>query len=721
MSLCVRCGAELEPGARACKRCGAEVASAAPRTVTRAAAVQAAAQASAAQAPQGDDPVLAQLQRTLAAVYKVERLLGRGELAAVYRASELNPQRPVALKVLPQGLGLGAAAPRFKREARVAAALNHPHIVPIYRVGLTGGAYFFAMKLVEGRSLDAIVGSQGPLAVPVVLEVLRGAASALAYAHERGAVHGDIKGANILVERDGRVMVTDFGIARAVEDETRTAAGATAANRHLMNPEQALGRTLVAQSDQYSLGIVAVQMITGTLPPSAATLTAIADGRAMRPGLPEGLMQVVRTCLAQDPARRYATTAEMLAAIEAVPVGDAERQQALDVLGQLARGEPVPKLQAATRTPTAEPRRAPIPPTRQEAAIPDQPAPPRQAATPTGPPRVAVRPPSPPPPPPPEEEPAAEELPAEEPTAEVGRPSSVAPLRDAVRRSGTGAAASDARRDSGAATTRDDLRRALAAAAPEAVRVITPEPAKGRGRMIWVVAATVVVMLALAGAAYWFLVLGHRPGAGSAAQTPLTTQAPSPALAAVPAARPAADSARADTAHRAGAPADSAKRDTSSAGENTGLLLFNAVPPFADIRVDGLAAGTDGFVDSEVTPGRRRIRVSAPGYVTRDTVVMVRAGETVNLGQIALREAAGAAARATGRITFTTVPPTAEVFVDGLSVGVGGLNGYQVAAGDREVRISAPGFLMMDTTVTVTAGATLDLGAVVLRSTPGGP
>ena len=108
----------------------------------------------------------------------------------------------------------------------MAAALDHPNIIPIYRVGQAAGTYFFAMKLVEGRAVDAIVEQQGALPIPVVLQILTATAGALAFAHERQIVHRDIKGANILVDHDGRVLVSDFGIARAAEEKTLTASGA---------------------------------------------------------------------------------------------------------------------------------------------------------------------------------------------------------------------------------------------------------------------------------------------------------------------------------------------------------------------------------------------------------------------------------------------------------------------------------------------------------------
>ncbi len=188
-------------------------------------------------------------------------------MAIVYKAREIELDRPVALKVLPPELGpVGSVADRFKREARLAASLDHPNVIPVYRVGQAGGIMYMAMKFIDGKPLDAVLDAYGALPLPVILIVLRSAAAALAFAHEHGIIHRDIKGANILVDRDAKVVVSDFGIARAVESGTLTATGAMIGTPHFMSPEQCAGKPVGPQSDQYSLGIVAYQMITGSVP-----------------------------------------------------------------------------------------------------------------------------------------------------------------------------------------------------------------------------------------------------------------------------------------------------------------------------------------------------------------------------------------------------------------------------------------------------------------------
>src|SRR5216117_4479205 len=281
----------------------------------------------------------------------------RGGMAVVFKATEVGLRRLVALKVLPPELGLTArAAERFKREARMVAEIDHPNIIPVYRVGQIGGILFFVMKFVEGKSLDAILQAQGALSVPVTLNVLRAAARALAYAHACGIVHRDVKGANILLDSDGRVMVSDFGVALRSADVTLTADGTVIGTPPFMSPEQCAGRRAGPQSDQYSLGIVAFQMLTGSVPFHADSLagimqhhffTPVPDVRLVRDDVPSALIDVLHVALAKEPGARYASTRDMLAAVEAIPFSEADRRESERLLRALAAGSPVGKV--ATR------------------------------------------------------------------------------------------------------------------------------------------------------------------------------------------------------------------------------------------------------------------------------------------------------------------------------------------------------------------------------------
>jgi len=341
---CFKCGSEIPDGWQFCGNCGIRTAD--PQSTTM--LVE----------PTGADELLQKVRMVLAGEYEVAKELARGGMAVVFEGTEVALHRPVALKVLPPDATLTTrAAERFKREARMAAELDHPNIVPVYRVGQVGGIFHIAMKLVQGRSLQAILEAQGALAVPVALNVLRSAARALTYAHERHIVHRDIKGANILVDQDGRVMLSDFGVALRASDVTLTADGAVIGTPPFMSPEQCAGARAGPQSDQYSLGIVAFQMLTGAVPFQSETLagmmqhhffTTAPDVRAARDDIPEALAAVLSRALAKDPAARYLTTGHMLSAIEAISFSEADRQESRRLLRELAQGSAVGKV--ATRS-----------------------------------------------------------------------------------------------------------------------------------------------------------------------------------------------------------------------------------------------------------------------------------------------------------------------------------------------------------------------------------
>lgn len=337
MSQCQRCGAAIAPGTRFCPSCGRQVLDPGASTLLLGAT---------------DDALLAEVRHALSGEYAIDREVGRGAMAVVYRATEAGLGRRVALKVLPPEMTLShELTERFKREARLAASLEHPNIIPVYREGQSGRFLFMAMKFIEGRSLEDIIESQGPLPVPVALQVLRAATSALAYAHDRGIVHRDIKSANILVDREGRVVVTDFGIARAAEDASLTSTGTMVGTPYFMSPEQCAARRIGPQSDQYSLGVVAFQMLTGSVPFQAESLpgimhhhfyTQVPDIADARLDVPVALRELIDRALAKKPEHRFASTQAMLAALEAVPFPAEDRRQGLSHLRDLAHGAPIP-------------------------------------------------------------------------------------------------------------------------------------------------------------------------------------------------------------------------------------------------------------------------------------------------------------------------------------------------------------------------------------------
>jgi eukaryotic-like serine/threonine-protein kinase len=330
---CAQCGSAVAESSRFCATCGARMTD--PATLDRTGP------------PEPGEALLASVRRALAADYDVEREVGRGGMAVVFKGREKELERTVALKVLPPDLApVSSIADRFKREARLAASLDHPNIIPVYRVGYTGGVLYMAMKYIDGRALDGLVASQGPLPLPVVLTVLRATARAMAYAHEHGIVHRDIKGANILIDRNGRVIVSDFGIARAMESAALTATGLMIGTPHYMSPEQCAGRPAGAQADQYSLGIVAYQLLTGAVPFDGDSVpeilqqhcfTPAPDPSVARPDSPAVLTAIVHRLLSKDPEQRFASTAELVNALDNIPFTESERAAGESALKALVR------------------------------------------------------------------------------------------------------------------------------------------------------------------------------------------------------------------------------------------------------------------------------------------------------------------------------------------------------------------------------------------------
>lgn len=300
------------------------------------------------------DALLVRVRRVFQGEYQVEGELARGGMAIVYRATETALRRPIALKVLRPDIGLSAAAAeRFKREAQTVASLDHPNIIPVYRIGQVGGLFYIAMKFIEGRSLDVILEAQGAIPIPVAVTVLREAARGLAFANERGIVHRDVKAANILIDGDGRVMMSDFGVALRASDVTLTAAGTLIGTPAYMSPEQCSGLRAGPQSDQYSLAVVAFQMLAGATPFESDTLAGIMqhhfftpppDLRVARQDVPPELLNVITRGLSKNAAERFGSTSEMLAALEAIPFTEVERAVSQRVLRDLARGEKAPRI-----------------------------------------------------------------------------------------------------------------------------------------------------------------------------------------------------------------------------------------------------------------------------------------------------------------------------------------------------------------------------------------
>ena len=260
--------------------------------------------------------------------YEVESEIGRGGMSVVYRARDRRLNRPVAIKVLPPELAFDPAIrARFTREAQTAAHLSHAHIVPIYDVGERDGIAWFVMTIVTGGSLATLIEREPRQQLDEVRRLLCECADALAYAHLRGVIHRDVKPDNILLDGDnGRVLVTDFGIARAVESGTRlTVTGMAIGTPTYMSPEQALGeREIDGRSDIYSLGVLGYQMLTGRVPFSAGNSMALLLKHVserptpiveLRPDAPAALRDTIERAMMKSPEDRWPTAAAMREAL----------------------------------------------------------------------------------------------------------------------------------------------------------------------------------------------------------------------------------------------------------------------------------------------------------------------------------------------------------------------------------------------------------------------
>ena len=266
-----------------------------------------------------NDPLLDRLVVAVGTQYLVDAEIGRGGMAVVYRATDLRLHRRVAIKVLPPELAFNAdVRERFLREAQTSARLAHPGIVPIYTVDEREGIVYFVMALVDGESLAQRLVREPRLPIADARQLLSVVADALAYAHAQGVVHRDVKPDNIMLDmKTGRPMVTDFGIARAAQGDTRlTVTGVAIGTPAYMSPEQALGeRELDGRSDIYSLGVIGYQLLAGETPFKASNTPAMLVKHVsesprplamLRPDVPPVLAHAIGRALAKKPEERWA-------------------------------------------------------------------------------------------------------------------------------------------------------------------------------------------------------------------------------------------------------------------------------------------------------------------------------------------------------------------------------------------------------------------------------
>jgi DNA-binding beta-propeller fold protein YncE/predicted Ser/Thr protein kinase len=297
--------------------------------------------------------------RTLGS-YQIVAEIAHGGMATVYRALQPRLGRYVALKILsPEFSRDPDFVERFEREARIAARLEHPNIVPIYDVGEADGAFYIAMRLVPGESLAHILSTGGPLPVQRTRAILGQVASALDYAHRQGVVHRDVKPGNILVEDDDHVSLADFGIARATDATRVTRFGVLVGTPAFMAPEQVQGLDVDYRADLYSMGVVAYLMFTGRAPFEADSVVTLLHKHVydppppactIRPDLPQEIDAALSRMLAKQPGERYPTAAAFATALHAEPPAE------VTVYRGAAPGPPRQIEDSATQT-AAKPRK----------------------------------------------------------------------------------------------------------------------------------------------------------------------------------------------------------------------------------------------------------------------------------------------------------------------------------------------------------------------------
>jgi tRNA A-37 threonylcarbamoyl transferase component Bud32 len=261
-------------------------------------------------------------QAALKGRYSLQRELGRGGMGTVYLAQDVALDRPVAIKLLlPHLARQPELKQRFLNEARTAAKLSHPNIIPIFTVDEADGFVFFVMAFVDGETLEQRIRGRGPLPASDFARILREVSWALGYAHAQGVVHRDVKADNIMIERpSGRALVVDFGIARTVQNTGVTGESEILGTANYMSPEQASGEIADHRSDIYSLGVVSFYALSGRLPFEGATVAVVLAKHITQPAppmagavsrLPSKLSDAVDRCLAKSPAERFATAEEL--------------------------------------------------------------------------------------------------------------------------------------------------------------------------------------------------------------------------------------------------------------------------------------------------------------------------------------------------------------------------------------------------------------------------
>src|SRR5213596_1451522 len=303
---CSRCGTQNDDASKFCRSCGLDLA-ATPIQNTQ------------------ELTELELVREQLKDEYEILDELGRGGMAIVFKAREKQLEREVAIKVLPFSLAFDKEfVERFQREARTSAKLEHPSIIPIYRVGKSGRVIYFVMKFLRGKPLSSVLTARGSLPPAEIKKILAEVGRALAYAHKKEIVHRDIKPDNIMFDEHGHAVVTDFGIAKAASGGKLTGTGMSIGTPHYMSPEQAKAQALDGRSDIYSLGVVGYQCLTGGVPFDGEDSFSIGYKHIMEeiPTPPlenlekRQLFEIIRKMMAKTPAQRFQNADELVNVLE---------------------------------------------------------------------------------------------------------------------------------------------------------------------------------------------------------------------------------------------------------------------------------------------------------------------------------------------------------------------------------------------------------------------
>lgn len=353
---CSRCGTEVQEASQFCPTCGLDLRASAPVPAIGAA----------------DVSELDLVREAMASEYELVEELGRGGMAVVYRARETHLEREVAVKVLPFSLAFDADfVERFTREARTAAQLEHPNIIPIYRVGKSGRVIYFVMKYLRGGSLSRVMHERKKLDPPEIRKLLIDVGSALGYAHKRGIVHRDVKPDNVMFDEHGLCIVTDFGIAKAGTKSRLTGTGMAIGTPHYMSPEQARAQNIDGRSDLYSLGIVAYQALVGELPYDGEDSFAIGYKHIMEP-IPVPLLdssderrlfEVIKRLMMKDPFDRFQSAEDLVATLSGQPQAAMFASQVPVAGRRLSQAQAAMAVQSTTPLPALQTPRSPLPPT----------------------------------------------------------------------------------------------------------------------------------------------------------------------------------------------------------------------------------------------------------------------------------------------------------------------------------------------------------------------